>query len=488
MRQGVKVGMPLAEARALMADACFAPYEPRADLEALRVLAVWCQRFTPVVAVEESIQQESLLLDITGCSHLFGGEETMARKIVAEVRRAGYAARAAIADTIGAGWAVAHHIAEADPLLTFRARASVRGRETVNSQAIGAVVPPGEQKEALLPLPIEALRLSDHVVQLLHQFDIRRVGELLALPRAALPARFGQEIIERIDQALGHALEVLTPEPFPEPVEASWDFDPPTGDRRMLERAFEHLLEQIAGQLRPRQLGVERLTASLRTLRGEPLSIQIGLLQPSASTPHLMSLVRLHLEHLRVPGEMSSLTVRAPTIAPLAFNQENFARDNETEREQQLPGLIERLSSRLGDKAVLRPMLWPDAQPERACRLESWLRRTNERRGLSPPTCTAGVNPAARPGAALRPACLHARPEAVPVVSFPGGGQPQRFQWQGQTHVVAQAWGPERIETGWWRGRDIRRDYYRVETTTGRRFWLFRDLERGNWFLQGVFA
>jgi protein ImuB len=461
--------MPLAEARALGTDAHFAPHEPRADHEALRRLAEWCQQFSRVVAVEEADQPGSLLLDITGCGPLYRGEKSLATQVLHDLRRCGYWAMAAVADTIGAAWAVAHY---------GTAPSCAPSSEPV-------IVPPAEQRLVLCPLPVEALRLSRTVVQLLHQLDVRQIGQLLALPRAALPSRFGEEILLRIDQALGHALELLTPEPIPEPVEASWVFEPATDDRQVIEAVFEHLLGQIVKRLLPQQRGVQRLVCSLDTTTSEKVPIRIGLLQPSASVSHLMGLVRLYCERLRVEGEVSSLLVQAAEVVPLEFSQAQlFEAETCRDRWRAFPGLIERLSNRLGEKAVLRPRLLPDFQPERACRFEPWL-------GQDVPAMLAdpGARAAERDkGLLLRPLCLKSRPVAVTVVSAAPGGPPLRFVWQEQCHVIAHSWGPERIETGWWRGHDIRRDYYLVESTTGKRFWLFRTIRDEGWFLHGMFA
>ena len=152
--------------------------------------------------------------------------------------------------------------------------------------------------------------------------------------------------------------------------------------------------------------------------------------------------------------------------------------------------LIERLSNRLGDQAVLRPQLWPDAQPEYACRLEPWMRpapAVPPRAGRAPaPEHTPGLAPR-KDWMLLRPPCLKSRPIALPVASVSSGGAPRRFHWQGQEHLVARTWGPERIETGWWRGTDVQRDYYVIETTEGIRWSVFHRLDDGRWFLHGCF-
>jgi protein ImuB len=493
--------MPLAEARALASNAHFAAHEPRADQDALRTLAEWCQLFSPEVALEEADQPESLFLDVTGSGPLFGGEQALAKQVVDEFGRHDYQAQAAIADTVGAAWALACYgndlPSEADGChdecdpggMPGALPGHVFRQDACPPKAVGMppgtafepmIVPPGRQREVLGPLPVEALRLSPAVVQTLHRLDIRRIEQLLALPRAALPSRFGKEVLYRIDQSLGDVAELLTPEPVPEPVEVSWSFEPATDDWQVIEAVCERLLERIMEQLRPRCRGIRRLECSLRVTTGE-VPLTVGLLQPSASVPHLMGLVRLHCERLQVGGEVSDLVVRAVDVVPLEFAQGQLFEDEAGEdRWRFFPGLIERLSNRLGEKAVLRPRLLPDAQPEYAYRFEPWLGQNASTRLPKPASPAEERLP--------RPPWLKCQPMAVPVVSLVPDGPPSQFVWHEQCHVIARSWGPERIETGWWRGQDVRRDYYLVESTAGQRFWLFRAVRDGDWFLHGTFA
>lgn len=541
-QQGVTVGMPLAEARALAAGKSrthFEMHDPHADREALRKVAVWCQRFTPVVAVEEGESPDSLLLDITGCGPLFGGEESLARKVMGEFRRRRFWVMAAVADTIGAAWAVAVYVSRSrGPVVDNVARARNENGLTI--------VPPGRHAETLRSLPVEALRLPAQVVELLREFDIHRVGALLALPRAELPGRFGPEVVRRLDQAIGNVPELLTSERAVEPVEASWDFEPLAADRRLIDAVFDHLLGQVLARL-PRHLGVQRLSCTLRTA-AESVPIRVNLLRPSASARHLGELARLHFEHIQLPAEVSAMTVRADAIAPLEFRQGQIFEDEAGgERRRKFQVLIERLSSRLGEACVLRPRLWPDVQPELAWRGEPWLGRRETKQSRSSPngttvnisqgrkpleknaariksqrddsistagrhgkrdatfapsgleehvTALQGLTPlaidgrplgAASPCRGSRPTCLKPRPIAIAVTSLFRGGPPARFEWRGQSRTIAHYRGPERIETGWWRGPDVRRDYYLVETSDGERYWLFRTIRGEGWFLQGAF-
>jgi protein ImuB len=518
MQRGLTLGMPLAEAKALAGPQSpirFEPYDPHADRAALRQLALACQQFGPYAAMEEAELPECLLVDVTGCGPIFGGEMRLAEEAVKMLRERGYVARAAIADTIGASWALAHSAVNLLRELTCPPHPRPLSPEAGARGQI-AVIPPGAHPEALHSLPIETLRLSAATIELLYSLDLRRIGQLLELPRTELPARFGPELVLRLDQALGRLPELLTPEKDAEPIEASWELDYPSSDRRVLEKVLQHLLDQVLAKLQPRGLGVHRLLATLRMMKppsppaplprsggegsgSEPVYLQVGLLQPSASAGHLFELLRLQSERLQLTAEVASIRLRVLQAVPLEFRQRHIFADDACQRQrEQFPALVERLSHRLGEQAVLHPRLHPDVQPELAWRYEPWLRRerqsdkvtrrqgdkvTGRRLTLSLSPCHPVTSSPCHPHS--RPPCLKTRPLRVPVMSVVPDGPPVRFEWKNTSHVVARWWGPERIETGWWRGRDVRRDYYLVETTGGARFWLFRAIEERTWFLHG---
>jgi protein ImuB len=474
-RQGVTPGMLLAEAQSLwpasVSDAVrFEPHEPHTDRERLRELAMWCQQFTPSVMIDPAESPDCLLLDVAGCQ-----ERELAEKAIDGLQEFGYWAVAAISDTIGAAWGVAHYY---------------------ESDSRVFLVPPEQQADALRPLPVAALRLSEPAVQLLHELNVRCVGELLKLPRAQLPSRFGDELLRAIDRALGIIPEALTPEPDVEPLEASWDFESPITDGQILAQTIELLLERLLKRIPQEHTGVRQLHCTLKPAGCKPVEFPIDLLRPNASQRNLMELVRLQVERLQIPAEIEAVAVRLPVVAPLEFDQEEmFGRRVSGWKE--VTGLIERLSSRLGDKAVLRPELVADPQPEFAC---NWLAATRSLRSGAREAAVSGnltQHPKARRFALRsedsasrltgpRPTFLN-DPRPIALVSMLADGSPCRFQWQNRTYFVEHSWGPERIETGWWRGDDVRRDYFVVEITTGERFWLFRNLADGTWYLHGTF-
>jgi protein ImuB len=199
----------------------------------------------------------------------------------------------------------------------------------------------------------------------------------------------------------------------------------------------------------------------------------VNLLRPTASASHLSDLLEMRLDCLLLPAEVTALQLHAVALQPLECRQHTLT-GAACDDDRALAVLLERLSSRLGEEAVLRPQLLPEHQPENAFRLFPALRPWPSLTGASP-----------LPGP--RPLCLKSRPIPLDVASLIPHGPPLRFHWKGTDHTVARRWGPERIETGWWRNEHVCRDYYRVETAEGRQFWLFRDRVGKRWLLHGIF-
>ena len=494
-------------------------HNPPADRKLLQALANWCSRYSPLVGMEQADEPSALFFDITGCAHLFGDEEHMAALVLHDFERVGYVVRVAVADTPGAAWAAVRFGRLLSPA----------------SPAAPIVVPVGGQQALLGPLPVAALRLPAKTIDTLHELGIRQIAQLQALPRSALPARFGAGVLERLDQAWGLVEELIVPVPPVEPIEAAWSFEEPTADRRALESVLQRLIGEIAETLAARQEGAQRLICRMFCVGKEPVQLTVGALQPTASAEHLAELIHLQLERVTLAREVLAIELEVVASGPLEWRQQEFFDAGvNREGERQLAVLLDRLSSRLGEKSVLRPRLCADPQPEYAGRLEAVLAETNPkseiqnrvclgkqirgrapiRRELVPParlTRSSILDPPssihATPGSpasdsvpdyqlitgpAVRPLCLKPRPAPIEVVSIVPDGPPVRFRWQRTEHVVAQSWGPERIDTGWWRGPHVERDYYRVETTTGQRFWLFRQNDTGKnntgkWFLHGTF-
>jgi protein ImuB len=338
---------------------------------------------------------------------------------------------------------------------------------------------------------LAALRLGEETVALLRKLGIVYIAQLRSLPRESLQSRFGPELIQRLDQALGTMAEVIVTRRTTAEPTASWALEYPTAHRETLGQALGMLTRRVAEQLAARGWGVLELICQL-DCSGQGVSLRVGLFQPTALVEHLLELVGMQLELLRLPGAVSRLTVTATRTAPLVERQHELFADEPRERWRQLAVLVDRLSSRLGPEQVVRPRLRPEAQPEAAVGYEA-VTKTKAKAGTSPRTRRASRwrrEPSMDQPVqvvAPRPLRLFFPPLPLEVMAVVPDGPPVRMKFAGQSQAIAQHWGPERIETAWWRGRTVRRDYYRVETAAGSRFWVFRRLADGEWFLHGEF-
>jgi protein ImuB len=359
------------------------------------------------------------------------------------------------------------------------------------------VIPANRQETALQPLPIEALRLAPEAANKLHLLDIRTIGRLQALPRETLPSRFGVEVLCRLDQALGQRPELFETIRPPPPVEATWDFLHPTTERWILETMLRQLIETLAATVAEKNRGIRELHCRFVGEQRSETCLTVRLLRPTAAAPRLFELLRLRLDSTRLTTDVYRLHLQAE-VAPLEVCRYSLFDDvDQIDRQRELTLLIERLGNRLGSGAIDRPQPSLNPQPEfaiayvpaltaedkkkEARKKEKGKRKKEKDTRLDVPR----VNEATAP---FRPSRLAREPIPVDAVSAHPDGPPARFFWQNRTCQVARCWGPERIETGWWRGQHVRRDYFRVETTAGLRFWLFRQTDDGRWYLHGVFG
>ncbi len=451
-----------------------------------------CGRFSPIVGLEP-FDNESILLDITGLAHLFGGEAALVEEIARDFARVGGSIRIALADTIGAAWAVANYRWEKRERRGEMKANDGRAAHFPLLHASFTLVPSDEARDFLAPLPIEALRLPEETVRLLHELGIRQIGQVETLPREELLSRFSDILRTRLDQALGRLDEPVPARPLPPTFVADWSPEYPAVRRETIEAALGHLIRRVAAMLALCGRGALRLEC-----RVGRANLSIGLFQPTAAAEHLFQLILLQLDRLRLPASMTDVHVEVTLTAPLERRQAmlfDFSTDGVGCHPRRVASLVERLSSRLGAKAVVGVRLRPEAQPELSWHYDPLVERRQRKSkpGTGPlfggnkrssKKTTAKIEAVPLPPRPLR---LLPRPLPLRATSIVPGGPPLGFEFAGQQHRIVQTWGPERIETGWWRGRPVGRDYFRAENTTGRRFWLFRRLRDGNWFLHGMF-
>jgi protein ImuB len=473
------------------------PHDPAADLKELARLAERCERFSPMVGwkTAEGLRSadcgvrnsgpDCLFLDVTGIGVLFGGEQELGRELIADLRHFGHGARAAIADTIGAAWAVARQQSSADVQVLSTEYSVLSAEKSAFSSASDLQSPICNPQSAIRNLPLDSLRLPAETLDLLSQLGIVNLEQLLALPRESLRARFDELLLLRIDQLLGTAQEVIVPHRPPPQFIEEWLLECPDERREALESILRELVHRIAAALAVRREGVLRLACRLDCAPGWPVLLQVNLFRPSADEDHLWNLLQMQLEQTALPGAVGRLQLEVILTAPLENRQGELFAGGKLEAERQFAALIDRCSSRLGAEAVLCPQLTADSLPERAVRYKPGVRgRKPKVQGPRSKVQTQEHSCSAL----LRPLALHSPPSLLDVLSIAPDGPPISFRWQGEKHEVAASSGPELIETGWWRGTSVRRDYWRIETATGQRLWLFRQLGNGQWFLHGEYA
>ena len=450
---GLQAGQKLADALALEPGLRTADFDPAADQAALERLADWCVRFSPAVALDPP---DGLFLDVTGTEGLWGGEAALLDDLVARLKRAGVPAQAAIADTAGAAWAFA------------RER---RG---------GGVVPPRAQRARLEPFPVHALRLQPETAAALGRLGLKTVGVVLDLPRSQLTRRFGPDLLERLDQAIGPGQEALAYRRPPTPWFVRAALAEPISLLEDFARVLGDLAEALCGRLAAEAQGGRCFESTFHRVDGETFRARIGTALPCRDAARLVKLFAPKLETIDPGFGIEAVTLTADQVEPLAARQAALA--GEEAKGEAMAALVDRLSNRLGEERVWRAAPYESWSPERAVARASPMSRPRD--GWDPD----------RP----RPLRLFRRPEPIKALAPVPDDPPVRFTWRGVSHRVRRAEGPERLAQEWWRdaasesGPDRVRDYYRVEDEEGARFWLFRAGLYGSgetrWFMHGLFG
>lgn len=457
---GLAPGLAVADAQARVPEVLVVPVDNDGDAAALTRLADWATRFSPHAA---PTPPDGLLIDITGCAHLWNGEAKLLEDALTRLRRHGFAASGAIAGTIGAAWASAR-FAGGD-----------------------AVIPAGAVAAALGGLPVRALRIDDATAETLQRLGLQKIGDLYPLPRASLAKRFGAALLKRLDQALGYESESLSPLAPPPERRVSLNFAEPIAAPESIQRAVELLIERLMPELAAHQLGARRLTLRAYRLDNTVAAVTIGTARASADPAHLERLFREKLELIDPGLGIEFISLSADVTERISAAQTAFdAEDAGAVTAADLAPLLDRLANRLGPKNVARPMPIESHIPERAVK---W----------TPPL--EGTARASWPQLQPRPIRLLPRPEPIEAMAPVPDDPPLSFRWRHVLHRVRRADGPERIAPEWWRVEDEgaeTRDYYRVEDESGGRYWLYRaglyiagpnkTYAHPRWYLHGIFG
>lgn len=495
--RGLKPGMALADARAILPGLrCFAA-DAAGEAATLAAIADWCRRFTPLAALDPP---DGVMLDITGAAHLFGGEAKLLVEIETRLASQGFAALAGLGPAPEAAWALVRF--GKDRLLPSDCA------EQEIARRLGA-------------LPLAALRLDEKTLADLSQAGLRRIGDILLRPRAPLAARFSSSLFERLDALFGRLKTPISPR-FEAPAYlAERRFAEPISRRECVEATIFALAQELAQILARHGEGARRLDVSLFGVDGTVKHMLAGTSRPLRDPKTIARLFREKIEAASASAENDPLDAGfgfdVLRLSALAVERQDEEQANwlAPAGTQDLADLIDRLGARLGLRRVTRLTLvdrhWPEfavtavpasfspsaippLQGEGGRAAAGWGTRRNAESRRTPSDSGAALRchlPLA--GEGHRPIRLLSRPEPIETIASVPDGPPVRFRWRRVLHEIAAIEGPERIAPEWWKNEaPLTRDYFRAEDSEGRRFWLFREglyeTERPRWFMHGLFA
>jgi protein ImuB len=447
--KGVYAEMVVADCKAILPELEVLDYDPEQPKILLIALGEWCIRYAPIVAVD---LPNGLLLDASGCTHLWEGEEAYLKTIHARFKKIGYNTQLAISDTIGCSWAYGR----------FGNRISI--------------IPSGKQIIALSPLPPAALRLEDAIVERLTKLGLLTIESFRSMPRPALRRRFGVNLLMRLDQATGTEFEMLEPvKPIP-PYEERLPSMEPIQTATGIEIALKNLLETLCERLSLESKGLRACVFICHRMDGTSQSIEVGTNRPSRNTKHLFKLFELKIQTIEPDLGIELFVLQAPVVEDLQNTQDALWAINSA-NEAAIAELLDRVAGKTGADSIRRYLPAEHYWPERSVKITSSLteKKSTEWRTNLP-----------------RPLHVLAKPEpievSVPIPDYP----PLLFNYKGTLHTVKKADGPERIEQEWWTDKSEYRDYYCLEDENGGRYWVFRlgDYLTGDpkWFIHGFFA
>ncbi len=498
---GLQVGQPVRDAHAMCAALVTRARNVPAEAAFLTALRRWAGKFSPWVAEQDG---DGLVIDLTGCAHLFGGEAALLEVVQDDCRDMGLSVRVGIADTPGAAWAVARYAGvAAEPERNgdaidqeARATRSRAGRrrhwtrggaaplQAVRGGATERIVPPGEGHRVLAPLPVAALRLDPETTAQLGRLGLRRIGDLLGQPRAGLARRFGRGLVARLDQAMGSAPEPISPARAPAHFAVRLTLPEPIGLTADLLEGIDRMLPRLCAQLKDKGRGARSLRLEAHRTDQSAEVVTVGLARPGHDAARIRPLLEMKLEQIDAGFGIEMLRLEVMQSEPIHARRSvghleaGREVDARLARQGGLDDLVGRLGARIGLETITR---WRPADshiPEKTAQVLAAAWSAPAERWPAP--------------ARLRPLLLW-RPEPVGAPDAPA--VPARFRWRGRDWALAEARGPERIAPEWWlddpNWRSGVRDYWVVTTQAGDRLWLFYGhggTMSSGWFCQGGFA
>lgn len=502
--EGLRPGQPLRDARAMCPGLVTAFRNPLAEAQFLTALRRWAGRFSPWVAEEPP---EGLMIDLTGASHLYGGEQGVLAAVADDCADLGLTVQAGIADTPGAAWALARHAGRAGAAArsgdaidqearATRSRAAKRhwtkgGNGGVNpvdtapQRPVARVAAPGHLRQALAPLPLAALRIDAATVAGLARLGLRTIGDIMGMPRAGLSRRFGTGLVRRLDQALGLETEPVSPARPPDHFAVRLTLPDPIGLAEDIMAGIDRLLPALSERLTAKGRGARRVRLHLFRSDHSVQEIGIGLARPSAEVDRLRPLLMLKMAEIDPGFGIDAIRIEAHVTEPVHaqqhrghFDAAEAAAARQGGQDTALEDLIAKLGVRVGLEAITRLAPADSHIPEKAAQVlaAAW----------SVPTGDWPAPRVPRPVTVFRPEAVAADDDPMP---------PAAFRWRRRDLRTASATGPERIAPEWWlddpEWRSGVRDYWRVETEAGDRLWLYYahgGAVSGGWFCQGDYG
>jgi protein ImuB len=463
---GVRPGMTLGAALAAAPGIDPQPRDMARELALMQKLAVIATTFTPLVSIEPP---DGLLLEIKPSITLFGGLRELCRRL----------RDACLAHPVFAAGECAPHFTLAPTALAALAAARAGARCFITD--------PNVLPARLKPLPLAVLRWPEEENARLAAMGVRTLGELMRLPRAGFARRFGPAQLADLDRLLGRRADPRRRVTSRERFRGSRDLDHEIHEHERLLRALEPLLVELENFLRARQRGITSLRFRFRHYRAEPTVCVLRLAQPESNAARLASLLRERLATVALPEPVRRCELASGVLTERAIASRALWSPGEhgSAPTGEMPALVEHLRARLGAEAVYGLECVAEHRPERAWKIaepvgkwgHSSFASKRGRASAETPLSSAAGTLASRPFS--RPLWLLEQPEALAM----RGGRPQR---DGVLELLA---GPERIESGWWDGGDVRRDYYLAQTAAGARLWIYRECTGARaWFLHGIFG
>jgi protein ImuB len=454
---GLSVGMPLADARARVPELITVQHDPVADHGWLDRLALGCNRYTPLVALDAP---DGLILDIAGAEHLFEGEAGLAGDVETRLSRLGMTVRLAFGPTADAARALARYQTRPAP----------------------------DEQQAVRRLPVAALELEPEATTALVRAGLKTIGDLASRPMANIVARFGASAAMALRRILGDAPSPLDPRIAPPPVAVERRFAEPLGSTAHASKVLAELAGEAIADLLERGKGGRHFRATFFRSDGLARSIDVETGHATRDTGLVMRLFAERMDSLADPLDpgfgFDMIRLAVPRLDPLGATQLKL--EGGEVREAAMDELVDRMTTRLGRRRVKKLMAADTHIPEQAQLALPAI-------DAPPPAPWQMPEPGEPP---TRPFHLFDPPQPIEVIAEVPDGPPHQFRWRRATHAVRRYEGPERIAAEWWRRRDnggLTRDYYRVEDVQGRRYWLFRhglydEKPDPRWYIHGVFA